>query len=341
MLITIFASIWAQNLWDELILKNEIKILKEKYIEQKPKFIVFSYDYKNPFYVNMDIEYREFFPIGISEKRNLFKNIKNFFSLILILFKTHLVVIWWGWLFFDNEVWNKKNPLDLWIFRKKIFNFFFKKIYFFRIGLSIKKEDSFLKIKKIFSWKKHIVEVRDNYSLNVLNDLWISWKKEYDPVFFDNWELNINKKVSIKSIFKNFWIKDIENINFNEKKVGIAFRSWYLTKNPNPELEILLIKEIIEFIQNKWWNVVLLPHSFHEKDILSNDFKWMELIQSKTKKVWISRTMKETYNFYSEKKVDIVLAQRLHSIILSQVYEIPFIWISYSRKTKEILRDLK
>ena len=51
--------------------------------------------------------------------------------------------------------------------------------------------------------------------------------------------------------------------------------------------------------------------------------------------------MQETYKYYSEKKVDIVLAQRLHSIILSQVYEIPFIGISYSRKTKEILNELK
>ena len=31
MIISIFASIWSENLWDELILKNEIKILEEKY----------------------------------------------------------------------------------------------------------------------------------------------------------------------------------------------------------------------------------------------------------------------------------------------------------------------
>jgi polysaccharide pyruvyl transferase WcaK-like protein len=51
----------------------------------------------------------------------------------------------------------------------------------------------------------------------------------------------------------------------------------------------------------------------------------MEHIQSKTKKVSITKNMLDTYEAYTEKKVDIILAQRLHSIILSQVYEIPFV----------------
>jgi polysaccharide pyruvyl transferase WcaK-like protein len=67
----------------------------------------------------------------------------------------------------------------------------------------------------------------------------------------------------------------------------------------------------------------------------------MKLILKKTKDVKRAKSMQETYKYYSEKKVDIVLAQRLHSIILSQVYEIPFIGISYSRKTTEVLGDLK
>jgi exopolysaccharide biosynthesis predicted pyruvyltransferase EpsI len=51
----------------------------------------------------------------------------------------------------------------------------------------------------------------------------------------------------------------------------------------------------------------------------------MQLIANKTKDTQITTNIKETYSFYKEKKLDIVLAQRLHSIILSQVYEIPFI----------------
>ena len=55
MKISIFASIWAQNLWDELILKNEIKLLKKEYWEDT-KFRVFTYDKKNPFYLKLHYE---------------------------------------------------------------------------------------------------------------------------------------------------------------------------------------------------------------------------------------------------------------------------------------------
>ena len=343
MLISIFASVWAQNLWDELILKNEIKILKEKYKSKNPRFVVFSYDCKNPFLKDEKVEYKEYFPIWIKNPLNIFKNIKNFFIFLLTIIKSDLIVIWGWWLFFDNEVWNKKNPLDLWIFRMKFFKFFLKRIYFFRVWLSIKRENSFKKIQKIFSWKKDIIEVRDNYSLKVLQDLGIEKVgKKYDPVFFDNWwniEDIINKKISIKKIFKDFSLKNLKWIDFENKKIWIAFRSGYLTKDP--ELEILMIKEIIEFIQKKWWQVIFLPHSFSKQDILSNDYKWMKLISSKLKNIEIAWSMQETYDFYRNKKLDIVLAQRLHSIILSQVYEIPFIGISYSKKTNEILNELK
>ena len=345
MLISILASIWAQNLGDELILKNEIKILREKYKSKNPRFIVFSYDYKNPFFISNDIIYKEYFPVWIKNPKNIFKNISNFFVFLKYIILSDLIVIGWWWLFFDSEVGNKKNPLDLWIFRMKFFKFFLKKIYFFRIGLSIKKEEAFLKIQKIFSYKRSIIEVRDNYSKKVLEDLGVeNVKKEYDPVFFDNWwkiEDILNKKISIKKIFKDFKLKDLEWIDFKDKKVWIAFRSWYLAKSINKELEVLLIKEIIEFLQKSWAKIILLPHSFSKTDILSNDYEWMKLIQSKTKNVWITHSMQETYKIYKQKKVDIVLAQRLHSIILSQVYEIPFIWISYSKKTHELLNELK
>ena len=64
MIISIFASIWAQNLGDELILKNEIKMLEEEYWKDT-QFFVFSYDSKNPFYKKSNIKYIEYFPIWI------------------------------------------------------------------------------------------------------------------------------------------------------------------------------------------------------------------------------------------------------------------------------------
>jgi polysaccharide pyruvyl transferase WcaK-like protein len=50
--------------------------------------------------------------------------------------------------------------------------------------------------------------------------------------------------------------------------------------------------------------------------------------------------MQESYEIYTKKKIDINLAMRLHSIILSHVYSIPYIAISYSKKTDEITKKL-
>jgi hypothetical protein len=60
-------------------LKNEIKILRKKYKDKNPKFIVFSYEIEKPFYINIDVEYREYFPVGIKKPKNIVRNIKNFF----------------------------------------------------------------------------------------------------------------------------------------------------------------------------------------------------------------------------------------------------------------------
>jgi hypothetical protein len=38
-------------------------------------------------------------------------------------------------------------------------------------------------------------------------------------VFFDSGESNINNKVSIKKVFKDFTVKDLKEINFKNKKV--------------------------------------------------------------------------------------------------------------------------
>ena len=88
MKISIFASIGSQNLWDELILKNEIKILKRKYsklknISEKEIFFkVFSYDLTDNFYISDNVEYLEYFPINIKKIRNVFRNIFNFYIFI-------------------------------------------------------------------------------------------------------------------------------------------------------------------------------------------------------------------------------------------------------------------
>lgn len=342
MIISIFASIWAQNLGDELILKNEIKILEEEY-GKETKFIVFSYDYKNPFYKRSNIIYKEYFPIWIKNPRNIFRNIFNFFSFLYSVFKSDLIVIGWGWIIYDNEKQLTKNPLDSWIFRTNIFRFFNKKIQFFAVWLNIKNDLNFDKIKKIFYWAYKIT-VRDIYSNELLNKLWIKSEIVKDPVFYDVKEINKNNCLIKKVDSINFSYKDIEDIDLDWKKVALAFRKWYLSdkwEKFNEQYEQWKINELINFIIKKWWEVILLPHSFHNVDNISNDYNFLSKFLRITEKIRIINSMDEVYLKYIYREMDLVLAMRLHSIILSQVYNIPFIWISYSTKTDEVLKTIE
>lgn len=338
-IISIFASIWSQNLWDELILKNEIKILKEEFWENT-KFYVFTYNKKDIFFEDKNVKYKEYFPIWIKQKKNIFKNIKNFFNFLRITRKSDYVVIWWGWIIFDKENQNTKNPLDSWVFRTKIFRFFWKKIYFFRVWIDVKNEENLKKLRKIFK-NPYKVVVRDENSKNILDFIGVKSEVRRDPVFYDAWVQDFKKDFCLKKIKSyDFSVSDLKKLDFDFswKTVWIAFRSAYLVRKSNisERMEEWKIREIINFLKNSKAKVVLLPHSFHKTDLKANDFEFLKKISSDS--VEIVENMEEVYKFYTEKKMDLCLAMRLHSMVLSQVYAIPYVWVSYSLKTEEALK---
>lgn len=324
--ITILASIWCQNLWDELILKNEVKLLKEKYWNETT-FSVFTYDLEDIFFTDKNIKYLEYFPIWIRNPKNIFRNIKNYLNFVKTIKKSDKIVIGWGWIIFDNETGNYSNPLNQWLFRVNFAKVLKKEIIFFWISVDIKDEKNYIKVKNIFSPASEIF-VRDESSFNFLKTLWLKSEIILDPVFNDNWQVwleNYNKNFMVKKIeAKSFSISDLENIDFTWKNVWLAIRSWYLKD------EEKFIWEIIEFVLEKWAKVVLLPHSFHKIDKHANDYEFLKSFL----KSWVSiaENMWETYKYYKENKIDFCLSMRLHSMILSQVYGIPFIGLKYSKK---------
>lgn len=338
-IISIFASIWCQNIGDELILKNEIELLKKEFWENT-KFYVFTYDKKDIFVSSENIFYKEYFPIWIKKKRNIFRNIKNFFSFLNVTRKSDFVVIWWGWIIFDKENQSTKNPLDLWNFRTKIFRFFWKKIYFFRLWIDIKNEENLKKLKNIFK-KYYKVVVRDQNSKNILDHIWVNSEIQKDPVFYDDWEKNFTKDFCLKKIKSyDFSVFDLKNMDFDFawKTVWIWFRSSYLVKKSNisERMEEWKIREIINFLEKSWAKVILIPHSFHKNDPKANDYDFLKKFASDSVK--ILENMQEVYEIYKNRKMDLCLAMRLHSMVLAQVYEIPYVWVSYSLKTEEVLK---
>ena len=248
--ISIFAAIWSQNLWDELILKNEINLLKHEFGE-KTKFFVFTYDKTDIFFTDKNVKYKEYFPIWIKDKKNIFRNIFNFFSLLNTVRKSDYIVVWWGWIIFDKENQSTRNPLDLWIFRTKIFRFFRKKIYFFRLWIDIREEKNLKKLKKIFK-KYYKLAVRDKNSQNILEKIWVKAKVSIDPVFYDDGVRYFKKDFCVKKVKSfDFSYKDLEEFDFYQKIVWVSLRSGYLEPKSNisERLEEWKVREIITFLQ--------------------------------------------------------------------------------------------
>jgi len=344
--IAIFASTWCQNLGDELILKNEIEIFEkspnlfwlEKF-EKLPHFSVFTYDTKNIFFEKENISYKQYFPDWIRNPKNILKNIKNYCSFISNVISSDFIVIWWGGLFYDSELQSSKKNLDLWLWRRKNLNFFHKKFIFYGISIDVKNPENFEKIKEIFSWAYKIF-VRDEHSKNFLSEMGIASEIILDSVFFDNWKFFPDKNLLLWN-FPSKWfdIKNLSSYDFTGKIVGLALRSGYFSKSEAKENEI--IKNILWFILNAWAReILLLPHSFHKTDMQANDKIFLEQFETEDIVLWWEN-IEKIYAIYKNRQIDICFAMRLHSLILCQVYKIPFITISYAKKTDETIKKLQ
>ncbi len=379
--ISIFASIWSQNLWDELILKNEIELLQQEFSSLCPSdislyegdknsslssrgvpakqegelfFKVASYDAKNPVFQIENTQYFEYFPLGIKQVKNIFRNIRNLFTFIGVIIWSDRVVIGWGGIIYDSEVQSVWSPLKQWLFRVKVARFFRKRIYFFAVWIDIKQEENNKILEKIFkkAWK---ITVRDKKSQQQLEAIWIKSEIVDDPVMRENEIINRQKSAAPFSSkgeriqdwggnilwthqSKNFKLKDFEKYDFSWKKVGLALRSWYIGTSWDIRVERLLVEELCQYIEKKGGKIIFLPHSLHPTDIRANDFEFMKQFLNYEREIYAD--LWEVYTAYNHKMLDIIVSMRLHSIILSHVYGIDQIVLSYSQKTDELIKRL-
>lgn len=306
MKIALFTATWHYNLWDELILKQEYEYLKMRY--NNPEFFIFTYNKESSLLpADENIEYISYFPKNI--KKRPFLNLKYLFLNIVKIFQSDLVIIgWWG-LIYEKEVQKSSSPIWQWKFRVFFAKFFFKKIIWLAVGINYKSE-KMTNIKFLFSWKNTFVSVRDFRSQNLLSRINIWSNILPDPVFsYEN-----NKKQNDKS-----------------KLIWISLRHKYLKDEENN------IKQIILYLSKKGYNITFISHSIHEEDKLANDYLLLRDFAKKYN-LWITRTIKETLSIYPNLKF--VVWMRLHSLVLSTIFQIPFISINYWAKTDELLKQL-
>ncbi|MCH8518583.1 polysaccharide pyruvyl transferase family protein [Candidatus Gracilibacteria bacterium] len=348
--ISIFASIGCQNLGDELILKNEIELLRQEFgtgtsVPVPMSFQVASYDSQHPAFKIADTEYFEYFPIESKNPKNISRNIKNFFKFLGVVIWSDIVVIGGGGIIYDSEVQSVGNPLRQWLFRVRVARFFRKKIYFYALGIDIKQEENLKILKNIFK-KSYKITVRDIKSYEQLKQVGIQSELLDDPVMSENNERGeILKTLSSR----NFSLGDFEGIDFQSKEVGLALRSGYIGKSLSSKIERLLISELCLYIEKKGGNVVFLPHSFHTSDIQANDYVFLSEFVREGRE--IKSSLREVYEWYNANQSPdsqesglndskILISMRLHSIILASIYNIPQIVLSYSQKTDEVIKKL-
>jgi len=335
--ISIFAAVGSGNLGDELILKNEIILLKKEFWEDT-QFRVFTYDIQDVFYRDPQVSYLEYFPIDFRNIKKLTRNITNFKNFVITLLWSQRVVIWGWWIMYDSELQSVWNPLKQWEFRTKWARFLRKKIYFYAVWIDIKQQENFKLLGDIFknAWK---VTVRDQKSKDQLKSIWIDSHIIDDPVLHDN---SIDeKKWNVISVHasRTFRTSDFDSYDFRWKKIWLALRSWYFWTSWNTQIEVLIIEELCKYLESRWAKLIFLPHSFHPTDTLANDYEFMKQFLTLDREICAS--MWEVYTIYNHHLVHTVISMRLHSIILSYVYGIDQIVLSYSQKTEELLKKLE
>lgn len=154
----------AYNLGDELILTSEIDWLENRFPEAK--MTIATYDEKSFLGDQEKYHFLSFFPNNI--KKFPFQNLKYFFQTIWTIWKSDLIVIGGGGIFFDNEpgISFQKNLFE-WELRLFFSRLFRKKVIFMGISLEVKKEENQKKLAKIFQ-KNDLILVRDTQSAEIL-----------------------------------------------------------------------------------------------------------------------------------------------------------------------------
>lgn len=293
----------AYNIWDELILDAEIAFFRSKYPEAK--MTIMTYDPRSFVGEKEGIEYLSFFPNNI--RKYPFQNIRHFLWQSFAISRHDLIVVGGGWIFFDNEAKIRMSKI-LFEWRTRLFfaRLYDRKVCFFGISMEIAKEEN-LRFFRGFFQEEDTVLVRDERSRELLAEIGVQAEVIVDPVLLGKGVSNLLPK--------------------SPKKVGISLRGGFLLSQDQKS-----IQSIVSTLQKQWYEIVFLSHSL-AGDIHHNDYDFVKMLFGDTYP--ITKTLTETLEAY--KNIDVVVAMRLHSVILGMLHGIPTLPILYGPKVVSLV----
>jgi polysaccharide pyruvyl transferase CsaB len=329
MKVAILGSYGEGNLGDEAICSSIIRDINE--INKDSKIVLFSHDLEDSSkrYNKENISIRPMIATGFRSFLKQFKN-GDFKENIKELKECDLVIIGGGGLFYDSEVSIGINPIFVWFIRVLLFKLLRLKIVLYGVGVGpLNKKISKIFLRILCNLTNNIT-VRDKYSYNMLKacKVYVPIVISADPVWLTNWEIRDSQE-----IVKNRKLKyDAKN------KLGIQVR---ISKGLD---EVKFIETLVEFIDimiDKYlFSVVLIPMSFEDPD----DRILLEKIQLKSKNENnIELIQLDTENDVTEimQECDFLVLSRLHSIIMATSLGVPYLALSYSPKTDDLIFKLK
>lgn len=299
---------WAHNLWDELILREEINYVREHY-GKNVDITAFAYDLTDILTRDPGVRFVSYFPNRIGEY--FFKNLQFLIQNIWIIARADVLIIGgWG-IIFDNEPGVSFWALfTQWSFRINLARIFKTTILFWGIGLEITHVANKMKLRKLFVPGDFIL-VRDLQSKGLLDALEIPSIQVQDIVFL--------------------YEPPVESRSLTEvKPVWISVRWWFIDN----EIAIPLIYDYLLGLGYK--PIFLVFSSAWEES--QNDLLFISRVMS-WKKYNITKNIVQTLDIYPF--LHAIIGMRLHAGILACVHHIPYIPISYWPKTDNLIKSME
>lgn len=296
------------NLWDELILREEIRFIRSRYTHIE--ITVATYNPQSHLIEDPDsIQFISYFPNHFMERP--LQNVGYILKTIKTIFSSDVLIIGgWG-IIFDNEPGiSFSTLLWQWLLRIKLARIAGTIILFWWISLEVTNVQNKLALKKLFvPWD--FILVRDNRSRWLLEALETPCSIVDDVVF----------------LYENPGGTAIAGV---QKRVWISIRGGFIDGAEN------IIPQIYDFLVNSWYMPIFLVFST-EWAIDQNDSLYIKKIM-----VWrtynVTKTIQQTLDIFPF--LYATVAMRFHAGVLSCVHESPCIHISYGPKTDELITTL-
>lgn len=294
------------NLGDELILRQELEALRA--LEPGADFTVFTYG-RAPHLLDrtVDVRFVEYFPHGLL--RRPFHNVALAWRNWRELAACDHLVIGGGGLFFTREGGRASRAMWHWALRVWAARWHRVPVTYVALGVSLPGR-ALRSWKWLFSHPDTRVSVREPDVQRRLLALGVRATLLPDPVF-------TLPKPSIRK---------------GGGRVGLALRAGML-----PD-EAAAVRGMVAYLRDRGYEPVFVCHSAHPDDRASDDRAFLEPF-ARELDVPLAATNAEALACYPF--LDFCVAMRLHAAILSVRHGVPFLALSYSDKTDELLARLR